>query len=151
MCIVNSAYQVYIHMLTGTHRLLLQDGGRDEMIEHCRLDSPLIFQCLEPFYLTNVPRKMTVPRIILHGWSPLVKATQYNQQFILFYHLLQLNILWVDSSPGRWFNYRMLNIPTQMGQGLKSSEGMIKHSYEWGEHVDLCEGCACLWIALVLH
>lgn len=27
------------------------------------------FQCLEPFYLMNAPKKMTVPCIIVYGWT----------------------------------------------------------------------------------
>lgn len=58
--------------------------------------------------------------------NPLVMAAQYNSQFILLYDLLQLNILWVDSSRGTWFYHWVLIMLSQMGHAVHPSEGMMK-------------------------
>ena len=58
--------------------------------------------------------------------NPLVKAARYNSQFILLYHLLQLNILWVDSSPGARFLSPSVNYAHSDGTWLESIWGTDK-------------------------
>lgn len=73
---------------------------------------------------------MTVPCKILYSW-PSGQGSSISQ-FILLYNLLQLNILWVNSSPGLRFYRRVLIMLTQMGHGFHPFKGLNK--------MKLCEG-----------
>lgn len=116
----------HTHSCTSTHQhmhtmFFRQEGVGRQSEHHCPDPG---FKCLEPFYLMNA--KMTAPRMILYGWTLLVKAARCNSQFILLYHLRQLNILWADSSLGARFYHRVLIMLTPAGRGLHPFGGNDK-------------------------
>lgn len=84
------------------------------------------FRCLEPFLFNEFAAENECALYHSLWLNPLVKAARYNSQFILLYHLLQLNILWVDSSPGARFLSQSVNYAHSDGTWLESIRGTDK-------------------------
>lgn len=84
------------------------------------------FRRLEPFLFNEFAAENECALYNSLWLNPLVKAARYNSQFILLYHLLQLNILWVDSSPGARFLSQSVNYAHSDGTWLESIRGTDK-------------------------
>lgn len=84
------------------------------------------FSRLEPFLFNEFAAENECALYNSLWLNPLVKAARYNSQFILLYHLLQLNILWVDSSPGARFLSQSVNYAHSDGTWLESIRGTDK-------------------------
>ena len=125
--ILNTSTHIYVH----THA---QDIVREEGVG-----------CPDPGFLVpgtiwfNDHYKENDCALSYTSWlNPLVKAAPCDSQFILLYNLLQLTILWVDSSLGARFYHWVLIMLAQTGHGYNHARGMIRLSSAWEEWAVLC-------------
>lgn len=66
---IHTAHTESISTHLNTH-IVVRHAGRVRWDEWAPLsEASPTFQCLEPFYLMNAPKKMTVPCIMVYGWT----------------------------------------------------------------------------------
>lgn len=84
--ILNTNTRVRAHPHTDKHNIVREEAvGWREWAPLSR--SPTGFQCLEPFYLMNAPKKITVPCIIVYGWTLWLRqlSITHNLSFYIIY------------------------------------------------------------------
>lgn len=105
------------------HNIVRERGSRARWVSARPLSG---FRRLEPFLFNEFAAENECALYNSLWLNPLVKAARYNSKFILLYHLLQLNILWVDSSPGARFLSPSVNYAHSDGTWLESIWGTDK-------------------------